>query len=56
MEKKYSFWIGLKKVLLNLIIVGVPLVLQILPSDILNLTVSGILLLILNYIKVNYAK
>lgn len=49
---KYSFWKGLSKALVSILIVGLPIVIQLLPSDIANLTVSGILLMILNYIKV----
>lgn len=49
---KYSFLKGLKKALLSLLIVGLPMLIQLLPTDIGNLTVSGILLLIVNYLKV----
>ena len=48
---KYSFWKGLKKVVISLVIVGVPLVIQALPSEWANLTLSGALLLLLNWLK-----
>ena len=49
---KYSFWKGFKKALIAILIVGLPIIIQLLPSDIANLTVSGVLLMILNYVKV----
>lgn len=53
---KYNFWKGLEKALISLIIVGIPLVIQLLPSEWANLTLSGLLLLIVNYLKVNFSK
>jgi hypothetical protein len=50
--KKYSFKKGLLKALFSIIIVGVPVIVQILPSYVANLTVSGILIMLVNYIKV----
>jgi hypothetical protein len=51
---QYSFWIGLRKSLVNIAIVGLPLLIQVLPAEWMNLTLSGALLLIVNYIKVTY--
>ena len=50
--KTYSFWKGLKKALFSILIVGLPLLVEILPTEWANLTLSGALLLIVNYIKV----
>lgn len=49
---KYSFWIGFKKAIIPVLIVGLPLISQLLPTEIGNLTVSGILLMLINYLKV----
>jgi len=51
MKTNYNFWKGLKKVIISLVIVGVPLVIQVLPNEYANLTLSGALLLILNWLK-----
>lgn len=48
---KYSFTKGIGKALISLAIVGIPILLQVLPTDLLNLTVSGILLIALNWAK-----
>ena len=52
--KKYSFWRGVYKALIGMIIIGFPIIFQILPTDILNLTLGGILALILNWAKIKY--
>ena len=54
METKYSFKKGLVKTLINLAIIGLPLVIQILPTEIANLTLSGVLLMVINYLKVTF--
>lgn len=50
--KTYSVWKGLKKALFAIIVVAVPLIVQVLPTDIANLTISGALLMLVNYLKV----
>lgn len=54
MTSQYSFWKGFKKMLVQVVLFGLPLLVQVLPSDILNLTLGAILNLLANYIKVNY--
>lgn len=49
--QKYSFWIGLKKSLIQVVLFGLPLLAQILPEAWMNLTLGGILTIIVNYIK-----
>lgn len=49
---KYSLFIGIKKSLLAIVLVGLPIVIQILPTDIMNLTLGGLLTLLFNYLKV----
>lgn len=51
MINKYSVLIGLEKTLLRLIIVAGPLLLELLPVDIMNLTLSGVILFGINYAK-----
>ena len=50
--KQYSFKKGLIKTIIPILIVGLPLMLQLLPSEIANLTLSGAILLLVNYLKV----
>lgn len=52
--KKYSFWIGLRKMAINLLVVGAPLLMGILPTEWMNMTLSGAILLVINYAKVKY--
>lgn len=52
---KYSFWKGLSKTIMSLIIIAGPILMHALPSDIANLTVGGIITLILNYAKIKYS-
>ncbi len=53
--KEYSITIGLKKAIINLILIGGPIAIQMLPADWMNLTLSGALYMIVNYIKVKTA-
>jgi len=53
---KYSFTKGLKKTAVSLIIVALPLLAQALPSDWANVTLSGVILLLVNFLKVQYSK
>jgi len=55
-NKQYSFWKGLLKAIITIVLIGIPVVLDILPQEILNLTLGGILVLVLNYLKVKYSK
>ena len=52
--KKFSHVKGVKKAVIAGVIFGIPVLLQILPSDFLNLTVGAVLAYILNYAKVKY--
>lgn len=54
MKIKYSFKKGLWKAVVGFLVFGLPFFLDIIPSDILNLTVGGILALGLNYLKIIY--
>ena len=54
MEMKYSFWKGIWKSIIPILIVGIPLLLNILPEAWLNMTLSGVLLLALNWLKVKH--
>lgn len=56
MTKKYSFWKGLGKSVVSVILVGLPLVVTVLPSEWMNLTLGGVLVLLVNYLKVRFAK
>lgn len=53
---KYSFKQGLLKAIITIVLIGIPVMLDIMPQEILNLTIGGILVLILNYIKVKSSK
>ena len=51
---QYNIWKGVKKTLISLVIVGLPLIVGALPADWQNLTLSGVVILLLNYIKVKH--
>lgn len=53
-KKKYSFWKGVYKAIISMIIIGLPIIFNILPSDILNMTLGGVLAVILNWAKIRY--
>ena len=53
---KYSFWKGLKKAVVSVILVGLPLVVTALPQEWMNLTLGGVLVLLVNFLKVKFAK
>jgi hypothetical protein len=55
METKYSFTKGLTK-LLQFIVVALPMVLSLVPSEIGNMTISSVLFLTVNWLKVSYLK
>ncbi len=52
MEKKYSFWRGVSKVLVQAFIFGLPIAASVLPETWMNLTFSGAIALVVNYLKV----
>lgn len=52
---QYSFWIGVKKAIINIVIVGAPLAVTLLPEMWQNITLSGVVLLIVNFLKVRYS-
>lgn len=54
MKKPYSFGKGLGKAVVATILFGLPILAQILPTDFLNLTIGGLLVLVLNWAKVKY--
>ena len=49
---KYSFWRGVSKTLVQVFIFGLPLLAQVLPQDWMNLTLSSVIYLVVNYLKV----
>jgi hypothetical protein len=51
---KYSVWKGLWKSFLPVLIVGLPLVVNALPEVWQNLTLSGAVLLVVNWMKVKH--
>lgn len=53
---KYSFWKGFYKALINIAIVALPLVVGVLPTEWANLTLSGALLMLVNFLKVKNIK
>lgn len=54
--KNYSFFKGLQKAVISIIIVGGPLAATLLPTEWANLTLSGAILLLVNFLKVKYGK
>ena len=55
MEKEYSFLRGLRKSVVAVLLVGLPMVLQVMPADWANLTVGGGLVLLVNFLRVKYS-
>lgn len=57
MAKKtnYSIVRGVTKALVNMAIVAVPMIIQVLPQEWMNMSLSAIILIVVNYIKVKYA-
>jgi len=53
---KYSFWKGVKKSALSVILVGAPIVISALPTQWMDITVGGLLVLIVNYLKFKATK
>lgn len=53
-KKGYSLKKNIIKGLVPVVLFGIPILLQILPSDILNLTIGGLLVALLNFVKYNF--
>lgn len=54
--KGYSFWKGLGKGLIAVVLVAGPIVLNALPAEWMNITVGGLLVMALNAAKFAYKK
>ena len=54
MNKEYSFIKGLGKGVATALIFGIPVLLQVLPNDWLNITVGGLGVILLNFLKFKY--
>lgn len=52
METKYSVVKGLTKAVTSFVLFAIPFALQVTPDQYLNLTVGGLLVLVLNAVKV----
>ena len=52
----YSFYKGVRKALVSIILVGLPVATQLLPTEIANLTLGGLLIIGLNFLKVKLTK
>ncbi len=53
-EKEYSFKTTLLKMVKYFVLFSIPFVIDILPNDVLNMTVGAILVGILNWVKVKF--
>lgn len=53
MNKQYSFQKGLYKVI-EFFVIASPIIIQAMPEQWLNLTIAGVLKLLVNYAKVKY--
>lgn len=49
---KYSFWLGAWKAIVGVFLGALPLAINMLPSEIANLTLGAILLLTHNFLKI----
>lgn len=54
LKEGYSFKVTLIKALTSMVIFAVPIMLEILPEQYLNLTVGGVLVALLNFVKFNF--
>ena len=54
--KKYSLWKGLWKGVLGVALVGAPIVVSALPAEWMNYTIGGLLLMLVNFLKVRYSR
>ncbi len=56
METKYSFTKGLTKTVINGVIFLAPMLIGLLPSEVANMTLSALLYVVYNWLKVSYSK
>jgi len=49
----YSHWVGVRKAVIQGLVFGIPLLLQILPAEWANLTLGAVISYGLNYLKYN---
>lgn len=56
MKQDYSFWVSIRKALVSIILVSLPIILQVTPEEWLNMTLGGALVALLNFVKYNYLK
>lgn len=54
LKEGYSFKTTLIKGLVSVVIFGIPVMLEVLPEQYLNLTVGGVLVALLNFVKYNF--
>lgn len=52
----YSFYKGVRKALVSIVLVGLPVAIQLLPTDIANMTLGGLLIILVNFLKVKLTK
>ena len=53
--KGYSFWIGLRKGVIAVVLFAIPMFINYFPGW-ANLTIGGVLIMLVNFIKVVYKK
>jgi hypothetical protein len=53
MKTDYSFLVTARKMLVSVVLFGVPVLLQVMPNDVLNLTVGALLVGLVNFVKYN---
>ena len=53
--QEYSFSKGLIKSVVAVLLVGLPVVVGVLPSEWANLTIGGLLVLVVNFLKTKYS-
>ena len=53
---QYSFSKGLTKSVTSVLLVGLPILIGILPAEWMNLTVGGLLVLLVNFLRFKYVK
>ncbi len=51
---KYSFWKGVWKTVLAVVIFGIPIALDWLPKEWMDITLGGLIFLLVNFLKVKY--
>ena len=53
--KEYSFLRGLRKSVVAVLLVGLPMLIQVMPNEYANLTMGGALVLLVNFLRVKYS-